>query len=72
MIKDSTQPRDRTEMTKIACGDGINVIGRFSGSSHAIMAGFTGAGNSRVINPGYLGESDRVVAVFTCICTGYV
>ena len=51
---------------------GYNMIWWFTGRDDTVMTGVTGAYDRYVIYPAYTVESNRVMAIFTCVCAGDV
>lgn len=59
-------------MTFITLLTGDDMIRRLTGGDTTVMTGVTGAYDRYMVNAADIGETDRVMTVVTCICTGYM
>ncbi len=59
-------------MAFITLVTGDDMICRLTGCDETVMTGVTGADYRYMVNPAYIGETDRVMTVVTCVCTGYM
>ena len=56
--------------TTLVTGD--DMICRLTGGDTTVMTGVTGADDRYMVYAAYIGETDRVMTVVTCLCTGYM
>ena len=71
MIETRTPPAYRVVACIALCA-GCNMLGRFAAGLHSVVAGIACAYYRTMVNPADTVECNRIVAVFTRGCGGYM